>query len=193
MALAMRIRGGIDDPCRGARDETFHQSGRQHKVRHVIERKGALQTLVGNCTAGKHRSGIVDEHVDMRLGGGDLPRHALDFGNARQVRIMDGGRNPRRCGIEPCEQGLAALRVARNDDEPRAQFRQALGSDFADTGGRSGHHNDFAANGRQLCRSGAFTQDAPSIHFITENIFYPCVKRVTLMQGSISRRLPARS
>jgi hypothetical protein len=50
--------------------------------------------------------------------------------------------------VELRQRGGAARAVARDEDEPRPEPRQALGGDLSDAGGRSGDDDDFALNGR---------------------------------------------
>ena len=62
----MRRRGGGDDPRRRGCGERFAQRRRQQEIGHVIEREGQLQTFGRRAPVGKHRAGVVDQHVDAR-------------------------------------------------------------------------------------------------------------------------------
>jgi hypothetical protein len=143
-SLAVRIRGGVDHARRRAGDEAPDQPGGQHEIGHVIEREGALEPVLGDGAAGEHGAGIVDQHVDARLRGGDLAADALDLLEAQQIRIVDRVAAVGRAGLDLRQRGGAARAVARHDDEARAHAGEALRGDLTDTGGGAGHDNDFA-------------------------------------------------
>ena len=96
------------------------------------------------------RASVVDQHVDARLGGGDLVADALHLAQDRQVGDMGAMGNVGTCLPECCEGGVRTPAVARLHYDARAQGSQPDGGDLSDAGRGAGDDDDLAVNGGLL-------------------------------------------
>ncbi len=120
-------RGRVHDAGRCGRDQAIAKFVGQHEIRHVIGGEGAFECVRCHLPGREYVAGVVDKHVDARLGGGDLPADPLHLGEGRQVGDMgamgDVGADLPEC----CEGGVRTPAVARHQDDacPRAASRVA--------------------------------------------------------------------
>jgi hypothetical protein len=110
----------------------------------VVEREGVLEALRRHRARGEDRAGVVGQHVDARLGRSDCGGDAPGFCQHGKIGVVDDVSNARRGRPQPRQCRLAPRAVARDEHQPRAQFRQAHGGDLADAGGRASDHHDLA-------------------------------------------------
>jgi hypothetical protein len=116
----MGSRCRIDDPCRRRCDKTLAQLIGQHEISHVVERKGAFETVRRQPTVRKDVPCVVDEHVDAGLLGGDAGADLLGVTEGQQVRNMGVVRDLRRGLTEPGQRAFCPRLVAGDEDNPGA-------------------------------------------------------------------------
>ncbi len=98
----------------------------------MVEREGQLESIRRELPLRKGGAGIVDQHIDARLGGGDLGGDALLLRQQRQIGVVNFMRKPRRLGVELGERRFAAIVVAGDEDNPRSLGREIDCRDLAD-------------------------------------------------------------
>ena len=128
----------------------------------MIGGEGQLQAVLGHLTLAEHRAGIVDQHVDARLGRRRFPWPA---GSARP-----GAKHRRneRCASSPGaisrnrrQRGLAPAFAARHQDDARAHRGQSLRRYLSDARGAAGNNHYFSLHG---CRQCTLSGDAHRSH-----------------------------
>ena len=77
----MRPRRHRNDPA--AINDVWQQQVGDDEITHVVEGKGHLQPVRRFFTLGKNRARIVNQDVNLRLGGGYFVSHPLHFGQPR--------------------------------------------------------------------------------------------------------------
>jgi hypothetical protein len=85
----MRGRSCADDARRRRRQEPFAQPLGDNKIRHVIQREGIFQPVLGELAVGEHCPRVIDQDVDARLLAGDFGGHTLHFRDAGQIGVMN--------------------------------------------------------------------------------------------------------
>src|SRR6266436_670597 len=118
-ATGMGGRGRIDDAGRCGRDQTLAQFMGQHEVRHVIGGERALKAVRRHLPRRVYVAGVIDKHVDARLGGGDLPADPLYIGEDRQVGDKGAMSYVGTSLPESRKGGVRTPAVARYQDEAR--------------------------------------------------------------------------
>ena len=134
----MGRRCGVDHPGAAGRAQPLEQQMREHEVRHVVGREHELEAVLGALVARGDQAGVVHQHVDPRLGGGDLGGDPFHFPQARQVGMESGVGLGRIGGAQLAQCLLRAARVARNDDDAGPLLGQTSRRDCTDAGGCTG-------------------------------------------------------
>ena len=100
--------------------------------------------------APEHVAGIVEEHIDARLGRGDLRPDLLHVGDERQVGIVDAMRRARADLAQPRQRLLRPRAVAGDHDDAGALPGELLRRDPADARRGAGDDDDFVVDGTAL-------------------------------------------
>jgi hypothetical protein len=122
----------------------------QHEVRHMIGGERAFEAVRRHLPGREYVAGIVNKHVDARLGGGDFPANPLHLGKDRQVGDMGAMGNVGTCLPECCEGGVRTPAVARHQDDACLKSGQLGGGNLSNTGRGAGDDDDLAVNGSLL-------------------------------------------
>ena len=122
----------------------------------MIGGERAFEAVRRHLPGREYVAGIVNKHVDARLGGSDLPADPLHLGEGRQVGDMgamgDVGADLPEC----CEGGVRTPAVARHQDDACPKSGQLGGGNLSDTGRGAGDDDDLAVNGGLLGVSSRF-------------------------------------
>jgi hypothetical protein len=119
----------------------------EDEIGHVVEGKGALEAFRGDFPRGENIAGIVDEHVDPRLGCSNLRPDPFHLGHQGKIAVMGAVCGVRSEFAQPREHVLAALAIARDQHDAGADARQPLGRDLPNARGCPGDDDDLAVNG----------------------------------------------
>jgi hypothetical protein len=92
----------------------------------VVEGESALQALARNLPGAEDGAGIVDQHIDTKLGNGDSGCYILCVLHQRKVGVVDGVSHMRSQTAKPAHRKLAARAVAGDLYDSRAFQRQIL-------------------------------------------------------------------
>jgi hypothetical protein len=114
----------------------------------VVEGEGELQPILRDAAVAEEGAGIVDQHIDARLGPGNFPRDTLHLGEAREIGLVEAMAGIGRDGIEPRQRHPGAARIAGDEQQPRALLGQTPGGDLADAGCGAGDDDDLALHVR---------------------------------------------
>ena len=123
----------------------------------MVEGEGELQPILRDAAVAEEGAGIVDQHIDARLGPGDFPRHPLHLRKAREIGLVEAMPGIPRDGIELRQRRPGAARIAGDEQQPRALLGQASGGDLSDAGGGAGDDDDLALH-VGLARLGSWGQ-----------------------------------
>jgi hypothetical protein len=122
----------------------------QHEIRHVIGGERALKAVRRQLPGRKYIAGVIDQHIDARLGGGDLAANPLHLGKDRQVGNMGAVTGVGTGLLQSREGGVRTPSVTRHHDDARAESGQPGGGNLPDAGRGAGDDDDLAVNGSLL-------------------------------------------
>src|SRR5262245_21741837 len=101
----------VDYPRGRGCEQAFAQTVGQHERGDMIERERTLEAVLRDLAPREHRSGIVEQDIDARLGGGDIGRGPLNLRKPQQISIMDRVVCDRETVAQLRERCLSALLV----------------------------------------------------------------------------------
>ena len=133
----------VDDPGRGGGRELVAQQRGEREIRHMVQRKSALEPVRGDLAAPEHGAGVVDQHVDAgeRV---EARRERAQGIEPRQVGIMHAHLGPGGASLDPGKRRFAARRIAPHQYESRPLGGEALRRDQPDPGSRAGDDAELA-------------------------------------------------
>ena len=113
----------------------------------MIERERHLEPVFRHAPRIEQGAGIVDQHIDLGLGLGNLARNPFHLGKPRQIGVVDRViRVARDCAQVPAR-FLASMAVPRHENNAGAALREAVRRDFADAGRGAGDDDDLVSHG----------------------------------------------
>src|SRR4029079_11067006 len=109
----------------------------------MIDRERLLDSVGGQFAARKHGAGIVDQHIDPRIGVVDCPGEAANLPLRQQIRLKHCRRQSSRYSgdILPC--GFSACLVTTYHDDRGALVRQFPGGRQTDAAAGTGNDHDL--------------------------------------------------
>ncbi len=136
-------RGAYDAPLRRGLEPGQQQQG-QRVVGQVIGGKGNGKALRRAGSSHDESAGIVDEHVDARLGCGDFRADSPLIGEHCEVCEMHGVRTTRTGPRQARQRGVRAPPIAGHQHHAGAALGQAQRRDFTDARSGARDHHGFA-------------------------------------------------
>jgi hypothetical protein len=118
----------------------------QHEISHVVERKGAFETVHRQPTVRKDVPCVVDEHVDAGLLGVDAGADLLGVAEGQQVCNMGVVRDLRRGLTEPGQCAFCPRLVAGEEDNPGALSCAGLSRDLPNPRRGPGDDDDLSVH-----------------------------------------------
>ncbi len=147
---AMGVRCHIDDAGGGRSDKARAQQGGEQKIRQMVERKGALQPFGGCLPPPKHRTRIVDQHVDARQRGELLAERAHMI-HPGEIRIVHVDARLRRVLLEQSKRCGSSRRVSAHEHEVSPHDGEPQRGLQTNSRGRAGDDADLAVHGCHVC------------------------------------------
>src|SRR5262245_26754286 len=142
----------VDYPRGRGRKQALAQTVGQHERGDMIERERALEAVWRDLAPREHRSGIVEQDIDARLGGGNIGRGPLNLRKPQQIGIMDTVVCGRETVAQPRKRCLSALLVTGYHHYTRSHRGQRFGRGPAAAGWRTGYDAGFPLHAcRAVC------------------------------------------